>query len=277
MARRPRSTSRSRLAFGAMTDDDFRSFAQECFDEMQRKQEYIAELLVFESEGDLARSVASYSSEGTLFIEADIVPIGSQGQKSMAWVWAWANPSLNGPAGAAANPLPELEMTTGRKEFAIETPFAGTERQSWEYAAIALRRLGGLGVVRFTANDSDWFFVVRKLTRHRREADRDVYPQDSFDLGPVASHRLHDLSGANFEHARLDGAILRGTFLCNASLERASLVDADLRVASLRASFLNGANLTQANLTGADFRGAEFSRTLLADVAQPSRAGTALG
>ncbi len=296
-------------------------------------------LAVFDSEVDLARGVATYSTDGALFIEANVVPIGSRGQKSSTWLWAWANPSMIGRLGAAVGRLRDAMSKTDRKEFAADTAYAATEQQAWEYAAIARRHLDGIGVVRFDANDSDWFFVVRTLTHHRPEAEivaqaelavgrslraahgpallnmmrkrfaalrvdlidadlrgapqpwahdlhaqilfdqgriqaralRELYPHDVFDLAPLASHRLHDLSGANLSRARLDGAILRGTTLCGASLEGASLVDADLsgadlRGASLRSAILDGANLTGTDLTGADFNGAELSRTLLADV-----------
>jgi uncharacterized protein YjbI with pentapeptide repeats len=114
-----------------------------------------------------------------------------------------------------------MPIAAGRDEFAADAPFAATEQKAWEFAAIACRQLGGLGVVRFTANDTDWFLVVRTLTR-------------------------------------LDGAILLGTTLRGASLDGASVVDADLsgadlRGASLRSAFMNGANLTRTSLAGADF------------------------
>jgi hypothetical protein len=107
--------------------------------------------------------------------------------------------------------------------------------------------------------------------RIQASAFRDLEPDGVLDLGMLASHQLHDLSGANLSGARLDGAILRGTTLRGASLEAAVLVDADLsgadlRDASLRSAFLNGANLAGTGLAGADVTDAELSRTLLADV-----------
>jgi uncharacterized protein YjbI with pentapeptide repeats len=155
----------------AMNDDEFRNFAQDCMGELQARQEKIAELAVFDHEVDLARGVATYSANGTLFIEADVVPIGSRGQKSSTWLWAWANPSIGGDLGASAGTLRDLASTTGRQEFAADTAVPATEQQAWEYAAIACRHLDGVGVVRFDANDSDWFFVVRALTHHRPEAE----------------------------------------------------------------------------------------------------------
>ena len=322
-----------------MTDDEFRTFAQDCMDDLQAKQEQIAELGVFDHEVDLARGVATYSADGTVFIEAGVVLIGSRGQQSSTWLWAWANPSIADELDALAGTLRDLASTTGRREFDAATAFACTEQQAWEYAAIARRHLDGIGVVRFDANDSDWFFVVRTLAHHRPEAEivahaesavdrslrdgrgpallnvmrkrfatlrvnlidadlrgapqpwahdlhaqilfdqgriqasalRELHPHDVVDLGMLASHQLHDLSGANLSHARLDGAVLRGTTLRGASLEGASLVEADLsgadlREASLRSAFLDGANLAGSALAGADVTGAELSRTLLAGV-----------
>ena len=154
-----------------MDDDEYRSFAKECMAELQRKQGQIAEILAFENELDFVSYVVRFTAEGDLFMEADLVPIGSRGLKSGTWLWAWANPSIKAQTDASVPPLPKIDSMAGRKQFAAENAFAATEHQAWEFAAIACRHLNGNGVFRFEINDSDWFFVICKLTYHRPEAE----------------------------------------------------------------------------------------------------------
>ncbi len=76
--------------------------------------------------------------------------------------------------------------------------------------------------------------------------------------------RRTNFSGADLEHANLDGLQLAhknfaGADANGASFRGSQLEDANLRGASLQGACLVGANLTGADLTGADFSGADVA------------------
>jgi hypothetical protein len=167
-----------------MNDDEFRKFAQECMDDLQARQERIVELALFDYEIDSERGVATYTANGTLFIEADVVPVGSRGHESSTWLWAWANPSIDGELAASAGALRDVASSTGRHELAADTAIPATEPEAWEYAAIARRHLDGIGVIRFDANDSDWFLVVCTLTHHRPEEEVVAHAESAVGRSP---------------------------------------------------------------------------------------------
>lgn len=322
-----------------MTDDEYARHADECCRELDRRQQGIAEVVAFGHDLDFDGGRVRYLHEDTCYLEAQVLAVGSRGLRSGTWLWAWANASASRERAAESRVLRELASVTGRPEFAAGRPFPASAAEARRYAAIACRHVGGLGVVRFEANGSDWIFVVTRLAPQRPEEEivavaqaavrrtleegagpgqlnllrkrfpsmrielidadlrgrprpwahdlhlrplvemerlqagalRELGREEELGTGRFGSHERQDLSGADFSHARLDGAILRDVSLRGASLEGASLVEtdlsgADLRGASLRHAFLDGANLARAHLAEADVAGAELSRTLLADV-----------
>jgi uncharacterized protein YjbI with pentapeptide repeats len=269
-----------------MTDAEFERFVHECWDELQQKQEEVSVLLLFTHRVGFDEGRIAYDLDGSPAAEAAIVPIGSRGLKSGTWLWAWNNPPVADRFGAALEPLREFARTVGRTEFAAQATIPADERQAWSYAAVACQFLVGVGVARITANDSDWFLVLRDLTRHFTDAE--VLP---------AAERA----------ARESLLAARGAGLLNVMRKRfpslrVSLIDADLRGApnpwaydlhtqilketddSIRAGLqaiapdqpagpglyashqghdLTGANLTGARLDGAVLRGVTLLRAQL--------------
>lgn len=199
-----------------MNDLEFELFVQKCREDLRQKQIAIAEIALLEFDLEFEERHVTYTAEGTLFIEADIVPIGSCGLSSSTWLWAWANGVVGDGTDAAMLALRELERTTGREEFGRSEAFSASEDQAWNYAAIACRQLEGDGVARVTANNSDWFFVLTGLQRHRPEEE----------LAARAESAVHDSLRA-----------ARGPALLNAMRRRfpalrVNLIDADLRGAA---------------------------------------------
>jgi uncharacterized protein YjbI with pentapeptide repeats len=196
-----------------MNDLEFQRFVQDCREELQRKQEAIAEIALLQFDLQFDQGRITYTVDGTLFIDADIVLIGSRGLSSSTWLWGWANSAVGENPDPAIGALRELKTLTGRDEFGAERPFPASEEQAWNYAAIACRHLGGAGVARVTANDSDWFFVLRGLQRHRPEEE----------IAARAEAAVHESLRAARGPALLN--VMRKRF----PELRVNLIDADLR------------------------------------------------
>ena len=196
-----------------MTDEQFRRFAEDCSTELQHKQAQIADLVLFDYEPRIEEGRIDYTAKGLPVAEADIVPIGSRGLSSDTWLWGWANASFGDAIAARAASLRDLQSITGREEFGTNTPFPATELEGWTFAAIACRHLNGAGVFRLTANESDWFFVVRQLTRHRPDSE----------LLPLAETAVHQ----SLREAR--GPALLNAMRSRFPELRVTLTDADLR------------------------------------------------
>jgi uncharacterized protein YjbI with pentapeptide repeats len=154
-----------------MTDAEFERFVRVCQDELRQKQERIAELLLFEIRVDFPGLRLLYMAGDALFVDAAFVPIGSRGLQSNTWMWAWANPGTAGTDAAAMTRLREFGSKTGRPAFSSAQPLAATDGDAWVYAAIACHELAAIGVARITANDSDWFLLIRSLRHERSEDD----------------------------------------------------------------------------------------------------------
>jgi hypothetical protein len=274
-----------------MTADEYSRFVQECVAELERKQERIGELQLLEPEIDIAGGTGSYSADGTLFVSVELTFVGSFGLKSSTWLWAWANHTFARRTEDPAKTLRQLHATTGRPEFDSEKPFATTDREAWEYTAIACHHLGGAGAYRMDVNDSAWFFVVRTLTHHRPEGDlialaeaavgrslraargpallnfmRKRFPAMRVDLMDadlrgVPNPWAHDLHAQIlFETAHIQTRAMREVFPQEAfDLPRYSARNVhNLIGANFSGARLHGAILREAMLRGASFDGASL-------------------
>jgi uncharacterized protein YjbI with pentapeptide repeats len=204
------------IGTAVMTDAEFERFAHACEDELRQKQERIAELLLFGFEVDFPSLRIRYTADGALFVEAGFVPIGSRGLRSNTWLWAWANPGTAILDPDAAKRIEQLGLKIGRPAFASAQPFAATEADAWRYAAIACHELEGAGIARVTANDSDWFLLVRWLRHERPEADLVARAETAVHESLLAARGPGLL---NIMRRRFPGM-------------RLSLIDADLRGAA---------------------------------------------
>ena len=177
-------------------------------------------------------------------------------------------------------PLPKIDSMAGRKQFAAENAFAATEHQAWEFAAIACRHLNGNGVFRFEINDSDWFFVICKLTYHRPEAEIVYQAELAVERSLLAARGpgLLNMLRKRFAALRVNliDADLRGPpqpwahdLHVQPLLEQGYIMQQALRetspqeslelaphLTSHRRNDLSGANLSLARLDGAILRGA---------------------
>jgi hypothetical protein len=276
-----------------MTDDEYTAFTRNCFDELQSRQQGIAEILAFDhSDVDLDRGVIGFRSDGRLFVECKVAPVGSWGPESHTWMWAWANPSMPRKLQPAQKRIKALQALTGRAELGAANAIPATEKQAWEFTAMARRQLDGVGAYRLSAEGSDWFFVISALTHHVPEADLVVQAARAVEqslrrargAGLLNALRKRfpalrvnlidaDLRGAPEPWAHdLHTQVLidvggwsshKGQNLSGADLSLASLDGAILRGVTLQGASLENASLVEADLSGADLRGASFRSAFL--------------
>ena len=261
-----------------MTATEFERFTRECSDELRQKQEALAELTVLDPVVQFDEHVITYVSEGIPFVRADADPLGSRGRTSGTWLWAWGNKGIPERIGAATRAVRELQTVTGRPEFAAAAPLEATEQQAWAWAAMACRHLGGIGVGRVTANDSDWFFLLRGVTHLRPEEELIARAETAVRESLLAARgpALLNLMRARFPTLRVNliDADLRGAarpwahdLHVQTLLEHTDAATRGLqelcpgetidpgRFASHAFHDLSGANLSLARLDGAALRG----------------------
>jgi uncharacterized protein YjbI with pentapeptide repeats len=260
-------------------------------EELERKQQQIAELLLFAPQIDIAGGVINFVEGEETFIETRVLPLGSWGQRSGSWLWAWANPSM-APLQAQLAPLKALGETIGKDEFRRSTPFPAAENDIWRWVAVACRTLEGVGVYKASANDSDWYFLIRKLTHlkpqdqllesARRGMVRVLLASDNaatlnFLRKRFPEVRLHliglDLRGepAPWAHdlhaqAAVDFGLVqtrKPRDLSGADLSQCRLDDAILRGVTLCGASFAGSSLVDCDLSNADVRGASFQEAFL--------------
>jgi uncharacterized protein YjbI with pentapeptide repeats len=143
--------------------DEYRAFENKCLEELEAKQEGIAEILLFDREIDFDQCTIRYGHDGELLLEAGIIPIGSWGQQSKTWMWAWANPSMDPVSRAESGSLQQLHGTTGNAEFLSQRAISATERRAWGLTLVACRHFGAVGAYKETVDGTHWFFVIREL------------------------------------------------------------------------------------------------------------------
>ena len=94
---------------------------------------------------------------------APIQFVGTYNADDQTWLWAWGNPSMNGPLVEHAKTLQVIGEQ--RKWEAVTTrKFKCPEDQCWELAALACLLLDQQGVYRGPAGSTYVFFTFGKIT-----------------------------------------------------------------------------------------------------------------
>jgi len=135
-----------------MTDEEFDTFVEQAIDQLQRKQDKLIESNRLETYPDYwfqqdTGTLQFKKADGTVGVEASIIPIGSFSTRSQTWQWAWANQSIIAPLREKAKSLKGLLDLTGMDVFQKPTVEAD-EDMAVDLAAMSVLYLESLGSYR---------------------------------------------------------------------------------------------------------------------------------
>lgn len=274
-----------------MDTEEYQQFENICIAEKYAKQEKIAEIVLFEYVINISRATIQLVEGKDIFIEMDVVPIGSWGVKSGSWMWGWANPALQGLCEMAM-PLKELGAKTGRDEFLREQPFPASAEKVSAFTAISCHHLNAIGVYATSFNNTTWWFAIAKLKylkpldglleKATQTATKVLLEKGGIGLfnslrKRFPKMRLH-LPGVDLRGEQLPWAQdlhVQGLFdlgyltthepndLTGANLSNSRLDGAIMREVTLCEASFDKTSLIGADLSGADVRGASFRDALL--------------
>lgn len=149
-----------------MTDDEFQIYIDTCFDELERKQQYLIDnydLGNFDRfEYDFEKEEIYFLNNGIIEVQANIIPIGSFNSDSKTWMWAWANEAFPEKLREKSANLKQLELITGFEIFGNEMADID-EDMTWEIAGMALNHLDFQGVYRGPANNTEYYYAMEKI------------------------------------------------------------------------------------------------------------------
>lgn len=150
-----------------MTDDEFDTFVEQAVEQLQRKQDQLTESNRLGTYPDFwfqqeTGTLQFKESDGTVALEATIIPIGSFSTRSMTWQWSWANQSVIGPLREKAESLKGLFDLTGINIFQTPT-FEADEEMAWELAAMSVRYLESLGCYRMPMDHLMVFVAIETI------------------------------------------------------------------------------------------------------------------
>lgn len=143
-------------------------YLDDCYADLERKQSALIEQHSLDSYGmfdyDLSTGRIQFKQDDILKVEADFVPVGSFSEQDQSWMWAWANPSVEGAIYEQAESLKILEQKTGNDMLSNST-FPADESTAWEIAAMSCDHFDGAGVFAAPINDLLIFLVLKNITK----------------------------------------------------------------------------------------------------------------
>lgn len=150
-----------------MNDEEFQSYIDSCYEELERKQQYLMDEFGFGSfdrfQHDFEKEEIYLLKDGEVRIKAKIIPIGSFNTQSSTWMWGWANEAFPDVLREKAAQLKKLEEVTGFEVFGNEMAEID-EDMVWEIAGMSLNILGYDGVYRGPANSTHYFYALKEVS-----------------------------------------------------------------------------------------------------------------
>lgn len=150
-----------------MIDCKDSKYIDDCYADLERKQNDLIKQYALDSYGmfdyDLSLGRIQFKQDDIVKVEADFVPAGSFSEEAQSWMWAWANPSVEGRLYEQAESLKTLEQVTGNEMLGHST-FPADEPTAWEIAAMSCSHLDGQGVFAAPVNDLLIFLVLKNIT-----------------------------------------------------------------------------------------------------------------
>ncbi|MGF1739908.1 hypothetical protein L4C34_02280 [Vibrio profundum] len=151
-----------------MNDEQFQSFIDICFDELEIKQQKLIDTFGFGSfdkyELDLDAEEIEFLQADKVCVRSTIVPIGSFNSLSKTWMWGWANKAYPESLRLKSAKLKELVKITGFDIFGNEITEID-EDMIWEIASMALNHLKLQGVYRSPASNTQYFYAINGIHR----------------------------------------------------------------------------------------------------------------
>lgn len=151
-----------------MNDDQFQNYIDTCFEELEKKQQYLIDNFGFGSfdkyEHDFDKEELYFINGDKVVVVAKIVPIGSFNSDNNTWMWAWANEAFPENLQLKSAQLKQLEEITSFEMFGNEMAEID-EDMTWEIAGMALNLLNFKGVYRGPANNTQYFYAMKSVKR----------------------------------------------------------------------------------------------------------------
>lgn len=142
-------------------------YLDNCYAELERKQEALIKQHGLDAYGmfdyDLSTGKIQFKEGDIVKVEADFIPAGSFSEEGQSWMWAWANPSVEGALHEQAESLKALEQKTGN-DMLSDSTFSADESTAWEIAAMSCDHLDGQGVFAAPINNLLIFLVLKNVT-----------------------------------------------------------------------------------------------------------------
>lgn len=146
-----------------MTDEQFDAFLDECYAEMERKQECLHEKFRIGEYGefwfDQDTRLLQFKNDGVVMLEFEVTCVGTWSPNSNTWMWAWVNKSMTPEVRHDSERLKELKEVTGFGAF--ENPgFECDEAMAYENVAFAVHQLDALGMYRIPGERSHLYLAI---------------------------------------------------------------------------------------------------------------------
>jgi hypothetical protein len=150
----------------SMDDDEFQSFLDSSFDDLEKKQSYLENEFGlghfdrYDLEPENERII--FSSANGKKVQANFIPIGTFSPENSSWKWAWSNPAFSNSLRIKAEKLKLLSEITGFEMFSNPTSEVD-EDMAWEMVAMAVHALKSQGVYRAPANNLWYFYGLHNV------------------------------------------------------------------------------------------------------------------
>lgn len=149
-----------------MNDEEFQEYIDACFDELEKKQQYLVDTFGFGSfdkfKYDFDKEELYLLKNEEVLVKARIVPIGSFNTENGTWMWGWANEAFSESLRSKSSKLKELEAITGFEMFGNDMAEID-EDMAWEIAGMSLHLLGFEGIYRGPANNTHYFYAMEQV------------------------------------------------------------------------------------------------------------------
>lgn len=146
-----------------MTDEQFDEFVNNCYEELEVKQNKMAEFYNIGSYQnywfDQVTRTLQFKNNEKVELEFDIICIGTWAQKKNTWMWCWVNESFTDECRKDAEPVKKLKKITGFDIFASEG-FDCNEEMAFELTAIGVKHLDALGMYRIPGEKSHLYVAL---------------------------------------------------------------------------------------------------------------------
>ncbi|MFP8778342.1 DUF6882 domain-containing protein [Hydrogenophaga sp. RWCD_12] len=160
-----------------MSDDEFQNFVDDCFNQLEKKQDYLQETFALGAHArwhvdQISEKLQFFDSTDRLVVQATVINIGSFAANSNTWKWAWANDSVPPGLRKKSEPLKELSTVTGLDLFSSVDPVSvEDENMAWEVAAMCVHHLNALGAYRAPSSSRPLavFLAITSIEHVRKE------------------------------------------------------------------------------------------------------------